>query len=386
MSNPPLSGVRVLSMAEQLPGPYATLLLADLGADVILIERPGSGDPSRRFEGLFASLNRNKRSVVLNLKDAQDKQRFLELVDTADVVMEGFRPGVMKRLGLDADTLRQRKPSLVFASISAFGQDGPLASVVGHDLSIQGVAGMVKVPPGQESRACVPTLPLADIASGMFAALGVVSALLARERGQPGQTLDVSMLDSLVSWMSIFLVPRANQLPVRDLPPLDPGYGVFATADGRQLTLSIAGEDEMWQSLCDLVGLPQYRELTEKQREARVLEIDPLVRQAVAAWPLDRLQAQLEARGIAYGPVRGDSEVLSEPQLVHRGLVAHGVGPAGQSFVKQPVLFNGANFDIRCPPPALGEHTEELLGPSGPSTPARGVQQTLPLPRARPGI
>ena len=163
MSKPPLAGVRVLSLAEQLPGPYATMLLADLGADVILIERPGTGDPSRRFEGLFASMNRNKRSVVLNLKDPRDKERFLELVDTADVVMEGYRPGVMKRLGLHADALRQRKPSLVFVSISAFGQDGPLASVVGHDLSIQGVAGMVKVPLGQESRASVPVLPLADI-------------------------------------------------------------------------------------------------------------------------------------------------------------------------------------------------------------------------------
>lgn len=361
MSKPPLAGVRVLSLAEQLPGPYATMLLADLGADVILIERPGTGDPSRRFEGLFASMNRNKRSVVLNLKDPRDKERFLELVDTADVVMEGYRPGVMKRLGLHADALRQRKPSLVFVSISAFGQDGPLASVVGHDLSIQGVAGMVKVPLGQESRASVPVLPLADISSGMFAALGVVSALFARERGQSGSAIDVSMLDSLVSWMTIFLVPRANRQPIRDLPPLDPGYGVFHTADGKQLTLSIAGEDPMWQSLCDLIGLPQYRDLTEKQREALVLEIDPQVRRALAAWPCDKLQAELEARGIAFGPVLGDDEVLREPQLVHRGIAVHGVGSARQTFVKQPVLFDGANFDIGRPPPELGEHTEELL-------------------------
>lgn len=148
-SSAPLAAIRVLSMAEQLPGPYATLLLADLGADVILVERPHTGDPSRRFVRLFASLNRNKRSVVLNLKDAADRARFLEPVDTADVVMEGFRPGVMKRLGLDADTLRQRKPSLVYAPISSFGQTGPLAAVVGHDLSIQGAAGMIKVAVGQ---------------------------------------------------------------------------------------------------------------------------------------------------------------------------------------------------------------------------------------------
>ena len=364
MAQPPLAGVRILSLAEQLPGPYATLLLADLGADVILVERPGSGDPSRRFVGLFDSMNRNKRSVVLNLKDPGDREKFLEMVDTADVVMEGFRPGVMKRLGLDADTLRQRKSDLIYTSISSFGQDGPLAAVVGHDLSIQGVAGMLKVPVGQESRASVPVLPLADIASGMFAALGVVSALFARAKGSSGSTVDVSMLDSLVSWMTLFLAPRANQQPIRDLPPLDPGYGIFHTADGRQLTLSIAGEDPMWQSLCELIGLPQFRDLSEKQREARVAEIDPQVRRALAQWPCERLQQELEARGIAYGPVLDDAQVLKEPQILHRGLVAHGVGPAGQTFVKQPLLFDGKNFDITRPPPALGEHNVELLGPS----------------------
>jgi crotonobetainyl-CoA:carnitine CoA-transferase CaiB-like acyl-CoA transferase len=369
MSCAPLAGLRVLSLAEQLPGPYATLLLADLGADVILVERPGTGDPSRRFPGLFDSMNRNKRSVVLNLKDANDKQRFLELVDTADVVMEGFRPGVMKRLGLDAQTLRERKPSLVYVSISAFGQDGPLASVVGHDLSIQGVAGMIKVPVGQESRASVPVLPMADIASGMFAALGAVSALLARQRGQQGQTVDVSMLDSLVSWMTLFLVPQANSQPIRDLPPLDPGYGVFHTADGRQLTLSIAGEDPMWQALCDLIGLPQYRDLSEKQREACVLEIDPLVRQALAQWPGDKLLSELEARGIAFGPVLDAAQVLAQPQLVHRGITAHDIGAARQTFIKQPILFAGANFDITRPPPAPGEHTEEVLGTVRAATP-----------------
>ena len=117
----------------------------------------------------------------------------------------------------------------------------------------------------------------------------------------------------------------------------------------------------MWQSLCDLIGLPQYRDLTEKQREARVLEIDPQVRQALAQWPCDKLQQELEARGIAFGPVLDDAQVLKEPQIVHRGLAVHGVGPAHQTFVKQPILFDGANFDITRPPPALGEHNHEVL-------------------------
>lgn len=361
MPSSPLAGIRVISMAEQLPGPYATLLLADLGADVILVERPGTGDPSRRFEGLFSSMNRNKRSVVLNIKDPADKQRLLALVDTADVFMEGFRPGVMKRAGLDADTLRQCRPALVYASISSFGQTGPLASVVGHDLSIQGAAGMIKVPLGQESRSAVPVLPLADISSGMFAAFGVLAALLRRERGASGSSIDVSMLDCLVSWMTPFLVPRVNGLPIRELPPLEPAYGVFRTLDDRQLTLSVAGEDAMWMALCDLLEMTQHRALNEKEREARALEIDPLLRRLIAAWPCDALQDELEARGIAFAPVIHDHEVLQAPQIVHRGIAAQAIGPLGQTFVRQPVLFDGANFAISRPPPSLGEHTEEVF-------------------------
>lgn len=231
MAKLPLAGVRILSLAEQYPGPYATMLLADLGADVILVERPGSGDPSRRFPGLFASFNRNKRSVVLDLKSESGKAEFLQLVDTADVVMEGFRPGVMARLQFGAEALRARKPSLVFVSISSFGQNGPQVGVAGHDLSIQAAAGMIDVPHGQEASLSLPVLPLADISSAMFAALGVVTALFARSRSGRGSEIDVSMLDSLVSWMTPFLgrqltnfrlapCPRKTQVTVCSPPPM----------------------------------------------------------------------------------------------------------------------------------------------------------------------
>lgn len=361
MTSPPLSGIRVLSLAEQYPGPYATMLLADLGADVILVERPGTGDPSRRFAGLFASLNRNKRSIVLNLKNPADKNVFLQLVDTADVVIEGFRPGVMQRLNLDAAALRQRKPSLIYTSISSFGQQGPLSGVAGHDLSIQAAVGMLKVPIGQESRSSVPALPMADIASGMFAAFGIVTALFSRSQNKAGSTLDVSMMDALVSWMTPFLVPPANQLPLRDLPPLDPGYGIFLTRDERQITLSIAGEDPMWVSLCQMLGLAQYEHLNEDQRSRRVNEIDPVLRKALAKWAVADLYAELEKRGIAFGPVIEANDVLKEPQLVLREIVAHGVGPKKQTFVRQPILFDAKNFPLERPAPELGEHSQEIL-------------------------
>lgn len=355
----PLEGLRVLSLAEQYPGPYATLLLADLGADVILVERPGTGDPIRRFPGLFTALHRNKRSVALDLKSEAGRADFLQLVDSADAVLEGFRPGVMARLGLGAEALRARKPGLVFVSISSFGQTGPMLTVAGHDLSIQGVAGMLDVPPGQEAAAPMPKVPLADIASGMFAALGVVTALLARERGGSGSTIDVSMLDSLVSWMTGFLVPAMNGLPQRQLPPADPAYGLFATADGRQITLSIAGEPHMWAELCALLGLEQFAQWPEEELGRRRDEILPLLRAAVARHPHDALCAQLEERRIAFGPVRQLEDVTADPQVAARGME---VQAAGQRYIRQPLLFDGNGGSVRRGTPGLGEHNAELLG------------------------
>ena len=363
MTTLPLSGVRILSLAEQYPGPYAGMLLADLGADVILIERPGSGDPSRRFPGLFASFNRNKRSVVLDLKSEQGHADFLKLVDSADVVMEGFRPGVMDRLKLGATALRLRKPDLVFVSISAFGQNGPLAGVAGHDLSIQAAAGLVQVPIGQEAQAPLPMLPLGDIASAMFAALGVVTALFARKSSGLGSTMDVSMLDSLVSWMTPFLMPPMNNLATRELPPLDPGYGIFLTADGRQITLSIAGEDSMWIALCKILTLPQFAELSEHERSMRNKEITPFLREAILTQPFEIFYQQLKDHSIAFGPVLGLDAVLNDPQMVVRGMTqtlatADGV----QKYVRQPILMDGQGGVISRFPPALGQHNDELLG------------------------
>lgn len=364
MTTLPLAGVRILSLAEQYPGPYATMLLADLGADVILVERPAGGDPSRRFPGLFAALNRNKRSVTLDLKSAEGHAEFLGLVDSADVVLEGYRPGVMARLKLGAEALQARKPSLIFVSIASFGQSGPGVGVAGHDLSIQGAAGMVDVAHGAEAGFALPVLPLADISSAMFAALGIVTALFARTRTGAGTTIDVSMLDSLVSWMTPFLVPPMNGLPTRALPPEDPGYGLFATADGRQITLSIAGEDRMWEALCDLLKLDQFALLNEVDRSARGAEITPFLRIAIAQWPCDALCARLEAERIAFGPVLKLHEVLADPQMMSRRMTLNvaSVNGGATEFVRQPLIMNGDVGSIERGVPELGEHNAELLG------------------------
>ncbi len=370
----PLTGVRILSLAEQYPGPYATMLLADLGADVILVERPAGGDPSRRFPGLFAAFNRNKRSVALDLKSPQGHADFLRLVDSADVVLEGFRPGVMARLKLGAEVLRARKPALICASISSFGQTGPAASIAGHDLSIQAAAGMIQVAPGQESGYALPVLPLADISSAMFAALGIVTALYARSNSGLGTEVDVSMFDTLISWMTPFLVPPANGLPTRTLPPEDPGYGLFATRDGQQITLSIAGEDPMWRALCDWLGLAQFAQLGEQARSQAARQITPLLRQAVAQHDHADLCQQLEARHIAFGPVSSLGQVLDDPQLVARRMAVTIAGPNGQqTFVRQPLIFDGAIGSLQTQAPTLGQHNADLLPPLAPITPAKAA-------------
>jgi len=358
----PLAGIRVLSLAQQYPGPFATMLLADLGADVVLVEQPGHGDPSRRFPGLFAALNRNKRSVVLDLKSPQGRDDFLALVDTADVVLEGFRPGAMDRLQLGPDHLRTHKPDLIAVSISAFGQTGPLSALAGHDLSIQAAAGMLDIPVGKEAETSLPRLPLADIASAMYAALAIVSALRARDRAGDGATLDISMFDGLVSWMSPFIVPPLNGLPLRPLPPLDPGYGVFATADGRQITLSIAGEDHMWRALCDFLGLGDLAGLTESERDQRTSQITPRLRQAIRQHELDTLCRVFTERRIAFGPVNTIEALIEDPQVAHRGMIEtwHG-GDAGMRFVREPMGFVSTGDVIRRGVPALGEHTTALL-------------------------
>ena len=367
----PLTGVRILSLAEQYPGPYATMLLADLGADVILVERPAGGDPSRRFPGLFAAFNRNKRSVALDLKSPQGHADFLRLVDGADVVLEGFRPGVMARLKLGAEVLRARKPALICASISSFGQTGPAAAIAGHDLSIQAAAGLIQVAPGQEAGYALPVLPLADISSAMFAALGIVTALYARQTSGLGSMIDVSMFDSIISWMTPFLVPPVNGLPTRTLPPEDPGYGLFATRDGQQITLSIAGEDAMWRALCDWLGLPQFAQLGVQARSQGAAEIVPLLRQAVASHDHAALCRQLEARHIAFGPVTGLGQVLTDPQLVARRMAVTIDGPNGrQTFVRQPLIMDGAIGSLQRPVPALGQHNAELLPALAPASAA----------------
>jgi crotonobetainyl-CoA:carnitine CoA-transferase CaiB-like acyl-CoA transferase len=355
----PLAGISILSLAEQFPGPYATMLLADLGADVTLVERPRGGDPTRRFPGHFEALNRNKRSVALDLKTEGGRDAFWRLAADADVVMEGFKPGTMARLGLGADDVRGRFPGVIYVSISSFGHSGPLSEQGGHDISMQGMAGLVDMAARQPA-----PLPLADLSSAMFAAFATVCALLRAGRCGEGTTIDISMLDCLVSWRSTLLVPELNGLAPAPYPPDDPGYGVFETSSGAFITLSIAGEDHQWAALCHAAGLPDLAGLSTVEREGRATEIVHELRRAIGAMDWLELRRALSAGGVGFGPVHAGAEVLDDPQVASRGLLVDVPG-SPYRVLRQPVLMDGAGGAVCRGAPRLGEHTAQVLRAAG---------------------
>ena len=350
-------GVRVLSLAEQLPGPFATMLLADLGADVILVERPKGGDPARAFPSLFESMARNKRSICLDLKSEDGKDNLKALVQSADVLVEGFRPGVMDRLGLGCAAFAAVNPGLVHASISGFGQSGPYRDRTAHDLSCQGVAGHLACRSGD-----LPAVPYGDLAGAMFAALAIASALFARERTGHGTSIDVSMADGLASWMTPFLGPALNGMPPLDFSG-EPAYGLFACQDGKVLSLSIAHEDHFWHPLCVVLELADLAGLRAGQRAGRVAELRERVAVALAGDSLGNRAARLDAAAIPWSPVNDVARAAADPHFRERGLFSTlpGQGEGGTWFVRQPIKFGRYGSTLCRGAPALGEHTSEVL-------------------------
>lgn len=360
---PPLSGLRVVSLAEQYPGPYATLLMADLGADVILVERPGQGDPARGFPGFHAALNRNKRSVAIDLKSDEGRCALRDLLVDADVMLEGFRPGTMQRLGFGYADVARINPRLVYVSITGFGQDGPCRDRPAHDLSYQAIAGLLFAQARSGRLAPPGELAIGDLASGMFAALGTLAALHQRTRTGQGQYVDVSMTDGLVSWMSVFLGPHMNGQPQADIAA-EPAYGTFRCGDGKLLTLSIAHEDGFWAALCGLLDMPDAAALRRPERVARCDALRGRIERALVRDPRDAWASRLDEAAIPWGPVNDLHEVVEDPHFNARGLFREIPDANGrkQRFVAQPLKFGGHHPGPVRGVPALGEGNAELLG------------------------
>jgi crotonobetainyl-CoA:carnitine CoA-transferase CaiB-like acyl-CoA transferase len=371
-----LDGVRVLDLSRLLPGPYATQLLCDLGADVVKIEAPETGDYARhqppltdRGQGrLFEAVNRGKRSVGVDLKRARGRELFYRLAEDADVVFEQFRPGVAGRLGIDYEAVRERNPDVVYCSLSGYGQTGPYADRVGHDLNYVGVGGlldMTRESPDEAPR--IPGYPIADMAGGLFAAFTIVGALASRALGNSeGEYIDVAMTDVVVS---LSQAVTADALAGEDPRPGDtplsgglPWYDVYEAADGRSLTLA-ALEPRFWAAFCEAVDRPDLRAVHGTDDPAELTALREELAALFAARARDDWLDQLADTEAMVGPVHTPRELLEDPQIDARGLVER--PDDGAPRIGFPARFSGGRAAADGPAPALGEHTDELLGAIG---------------------
>ncbi|HLQ61914.1 MAG TPA: CaiB/BaiF CoA-transferase family protein [Candidatus Acidoferrales bacterium] len=368
-----LQGVRVLDLTRLLPGAYCSMLLADLGADVVKVEEPGAGDymrwlpPLRGGQGVtFNAFNRNKRSLTLNLKAEDGRELFKKLAARADVVMEGNRPGVMDRLGLGYGVLKHANPKLVLCSITGYGQDGPFRMRAGHDLNYMATAGGLglNAPPGADPHPL--GVQVADLGGGgLQAAVAILAALLAVERGAEGRHLDVSMTDTALSWVAASLA----QAQAQAAGEVAPGgglrltgryacYRVYRCRDGRHYSVG-ALEPKFWQELCEAVGRPdlvplQFAEGEDGERLQAELEAVFAARSR-AEW-----EQVFEGRDVCCEPVLELDEVAAHPQVAARRLLRQ--EPTGLEVAPAVPLGPGWR---RLPPPGLGEHNAEVLAEIG---------------------
>jgi crotonobetainyl-CoA:carnitine CoA-transferase CaiB-like acyl-CoA transferase len=346
-----LRGTRVLDLSIWRPGPYATSLLASLGADVIKVEPPG-GDPMRHFPELFEELNAGKRSICLDLRTDRDRARLSDLVAGADVVVEAFRPGVAARLGVGHETVRTAHPSVVYCSISGFGQTGPLVAVPGHDLSYQAWSGvMTPMAPPAGTLPPVPPVPIGDLSSGLLA-FGLISAALAgRATTGEGRHLEVSIADTLASWTG---ATSGGGLADGSLMRELPSYGTYACADGRLLALAFVTEDPFWVALCQTLRCTELADLDVGARMARVDELRDQLAHAIAQQPRDALLAVLLAAGVPAAPVLTREEMLADPHFRARGTVRE--PSPGDIRIGFPALVDGEALPSLDPAPALDAH------------------------------
>jgi crotonobetainyl-CoA:carnitine CoA-transferase CaiB-like acyl-CoA transferase len=340
-----LDGIRVLDFTIWRPGPYATQLLSELGADVYKVEPPG-GDPMRAYPGLFEALSLHKRSVVLDLKSGDDRRRALELAAQADVVIEGFRPGVAARLGIGYDDVHAVNTTVVYCSLSGMGQLGPLSDAPGHDANFQAWGGGVAPEGGAPVSGA---LPVADLAGGLAAAYAVCAALVHRARTGEGEHIDAAMADVIATWTGgVAPIARGVDASARGVP----GYGTFATADGGYVTLGIITEDHFWRALCDALGMADARDLTFVERMAQITPLQARVADAVAENERDELVDTLLTLGVPVSPVLSRAEMLALDHFRARGV-------AGDAWTGHPVRFVDHPAARGTRAPEIGEHQDE---------------------------
>jgi crotonobetainyl-CoA:carnitine CoA-transferase CaiB-like acyl-CoA transferase len=372
-----LAGIRIVDFSRALAGPYCTMLLADLGAEVIKVEMPGKGDDSRGWgppfiEGeaaYFLSINRNKKSITLNLKSDKAKQIVSRLIEKADVVLESNRPGVMTKLGLDYETVKKNNPQVIYCSISGFGQTGPYSKRPGFDQVIQGYGGIM----GLTGEAGGPPLKVGiavtDIATGMFAAIGILTALYHRQRTGKGQYVDASMLDGQVSWLTYqagrYLASGLVPQRIGSAHPLIVPYQAFGASDG--FINIAAGNDNLWMKFCEVAGLLDIAEdpkfATNAKRVENREEVVEIISRVIATKTMQEWLDLLNDAGVPCGPINTIDQIFADPQVLARDMLVDVDHPkCGKiKLTGCPIKLSETPAEVSAAPPILGQHNEEIL-------------------------
>ncbi len=373
----PLEGIRVVDLTRILAGPYCTMMLGDMGAEVIKIENPDGGDDTRSWgppflngvSTYFLSINRNKKSLTLNLKDERGKGLLRDLIRKGDVMVENFRPGALEKLGFSWEEIHRLNPRMIFASLSGFGQTGPRKSEPGFDVVIQGEGGVMSITGDPDGPPTKVGASVADITAGMLAAQGVMLALYHREKTGVGQMVDVSMLDGQVALLTYhangyFATGRVPPRRGNRHPSITP-YETYSCRDGH-FNLGV-GNDSLWRRFCDAMGLESVKEAprfaVNKDRVNNREELQQILDAFFAEKTVAETLEALRGAGIPCGPINDLGQTLTEPQVLAREMVVDIHAPvAGPTKVTGvPIKLSATPGAVRTPPPALGQHTEEVL-------------------------
>jgi crotonobetainyl-CoA:carnitine CoA-transferase CaiB-like acyl-CoA transferase len=373
----PLEGVVVLDVTQVMAGPFCTLLLADMGVDVIKVEKPQGGDDTRAFgppfiqgeSAAFLAMNRNKRSIALNLKSEEGRELFRRLARRSDILVENFRPGTMENLGLHYEAIRQINPTIIYCSISGFGQTGPYRSRGGFDLVTQGMSGLISVtghPSGPPTKVGVP---ISDLNAGIYAAYGILSAYVHRLKTGEGQLVDTSLLEGAIAYTfwqsSIYFASGEIPGPMGSAHPLNAPYQVFETKDG---AISIgAATQSPWEKLCGALGrqdlLHDPRFLTGADRARHYVELAEILQQIFLERDTAEWLSRLEAAGVPAGPIYNMAQVYQDPHVRDRDMLVELEHPVAGKVknIGIPVKLSLTPGRIRRPAPLLGQHTDEVL-------------------------
>lgn len=372
----PLEGITILDLTRLLPGPYGTMLLGDLGAEVVKIEEPEQGDYARWYPPRINQigsrhllLNRSKKSVTLNLKKPEGRSILLKLVEKgADVLIEQFRPGVMDRLGVGYKDLEKANPRLIYCSLTGFGHDGPYRDLAGHDINYIGIGGILGLTGPKGGPPAIPGIQIADlVAGGLYSVIGILAALMARQKTGRGQFVDVSMLDGVVSLIPdsaalFFAEGESPRMGERRLTGGLPQYQTYRTKDGRYLAVG-ALEDKFWANLSRALGKPEWAEAVPKENEPRTAEVREEMSRIFLAKTRQEWLDILMKQDTCVTAVHSLEETFSDPHILQRKMLVEVPHPKAGRIrqIGVPIKFSETPGEVHTPAPEIGEHTEEIL-------------------------